>query len=103
MKSEKIRTAQRCGVLTVLFDSGIRTGSDIIKAIALGAQAVLRELFLVVCQGYQRLTPNLHTFSGETLRIRLYSWRPSRCRAGHQAHVGGSGYQSIAIRVQEPG
>ncbi|RXW23804.1 hypothetical protein EST38_g2070 [Candolleomyces aberdarensis] len=42
MKSEKIRTAQRCGVLTVLFDSGIRTGSDIIKAIALGAQAVLR-------------------------------------------------------------
>lgn len=41
MKSEKIRTAQRCGVLTVLFDSGIRTGSDIIKAIALGAQAVL--------------------------------------------------------------
>ena len=45
MKSEKIRTAQRCEVLTVLFDSGIRTGSDIIKAIALGAQAVLRECF----------------------------------------------------------
>ncbi|KAL6890798.1 FMN-dependent dehydrogenase [Trichoderma evansii] len=29
------------GELTVMFDSGIRTGSDIIKAIALGAQAVL--------------------------------------------------------------
>jgi lactate 2-monooxygenase len=27
--------------LTVLFDSGIRTGSDIIKALALGARAVL--------------------------------------------------------------
>ena len=27
--------------LTVLFDSGIRTGSDVLKAIALGAQAVL--------------------------------------------------------------
>src|SRR3954453_22153421 len=27
--------------LTVLFDSGIRTGSDIVKAVALGAQAVL--------------------------------------------------------------
>ncbi|WP_344745325.1 alpha-hydroxy-acid oxidizing protein, partial [Streptosporangium vulgare] len=27
--------------LTVLFDSGIRTGSDIVKALALGARAVL--------------------------------------------------------------
>lgn len=27
--------------MTVLFDSGIRTGSDIVKAIALGAKAVL--------------------------------------------------------------
>lgn len=41
MKSESIRAAQANGVFTVLFDSGIRTGSDIIKAIALGAQAVL--------------------------------------------------------------
>ncbi|KAI3621313.1 fmn dependent [Moniliophthora roreri] len=41
MRSEKIRAAQASGKLTILFDSGIRTGSDIIKAIALGAQAVL--------------------------------------------------------------
>lgn len=27
--------------MTVLFDSGVRTGTDIIKALALGAQAVL--------------------------------------------------------------
>ena len=27
--------------LTVLFDSGIRTGSDVLKAVALGAKAVL--------------------------------------------------------------
>ncbi|THG99093.1 hypothetical protein EW026_g3182 [Hermanssonia centrifuga] len=39
--SPKIKAAQASGKLTVLFDSGIRTGSDIIKAIALGAQAVL--------------------------------------------------------------
>jgi lactate 2-monooxygenase len=38
----KIKEAQQSGKLTVLFDSGIRTGSDIIKAMALGAQAILR-------------------------------------------------------------
>jgi len=41
MKSPKVREAQRTGKLTILFDSGIRTGSDVIKALALGAQAVL--------------------------------------------------------------
>ncbi|KAF9568745.1 oxidoreductase [Agrocybe pediades] len=41
MKSPKIKEAQKSGKLTILFDSGIRTGSDIIKALALGAQAVL--------------------------------------------------------------
>ncbi|KAG7444945.1 FMN-dependent alpha-hydroxy acid dehydrogenase [Guyanagaster necrorhizus] len=37
----RIQAAQVEGKFTVLFDSGIRRGSDIIKAIALGAQAVL--------------------------------------------------------------
>jgi lactate 2-monooxygenase len=41
MKSPVVKGAQAEGKFTVLFDSGIRTGSDIIKAIALGAQAVL--------------------------------------------------------------
>ncbi|KAF7300052.1 Fmn dependent [Mycena kentingensis (nom. inval.)] len=41
MKSPKVREAQASGKLTVLFDSGIRTGPDIFKALALGAQAVL--------------------------------------------------------------
>ena len=45
MKSPKILEAQKSGKLTILFDSGIRTGSDIIKAIALGAQAVLRKCY----------------------------------------------------------
>lgn len=43
MKSPTIKEAQKSGKLTILFDSGIRTGADIIKAIALGAQAVLCE------------------------------------------------------------
>jgi len=41
MKSPKIKAAQQSEKLSILFDSGIRTGSDIIKALALGAQAVL--------------------------------------------------------------
>ncbi|KAH7905926.1 FMN-dependent alpha-hydroxy acid dehydrogenase [Hygrophoropsis aurantiaca] len=40
-KSETILAAQASGKFAVLFDSGIRTGSDIIKALALGAQGVL--------------------------------------------------------------
>ena len=43
--SPKIKEAQASGKLTVLFDSGIRTGSDVIKAIALWAQGVLRKCF----------------------------------------------------------
>ncbi|GJE92619.1 FMN-dependent alpha-hydroxy acid dehydrogenase [Phanerochaete sordida] len=37
----RIRDAQKSGKLTVLFDSGVRTGGDMLKALALGAQAVL--------------------------------------------------------------
>lgn len=47
MKSAKVKEAQASGKLTILFDSGIRTGSDIIKALALGAQAVLCEWLLL--------------------------------------------------------
>lgn len=39
----KIKDAQESGKLTVLFDSGIRNGSDVFKAIALGAQGILCE------------------------------------------------------------
>ncbi|GBE85773.1 Uncharacterized lactate 2-monooxygenase [Sparassis crispa] len=40
-KAPSIREAQRSGKLTVLFDSGIRNGTHVFKALALGAQAVL--------------------------------------------------------------
>jgi glutamate synthase domain-containing protein 2 len=42
MRSQKVLEAQKSGKLTVLLDSGIRTGSDVIKALAMGAQGVLR-------------------------------------------------------------
>ena len=41
MDSPKVRLAQKSGKFTVLFDSGVRTGSDVIKALAIGAQGVL--------------------------------------------------------------
>lgn len=39
--NKEVRDAQESGKFTVLFDSGIRTGSDVLKAIAMGAQGVL--------------------------------------------------------------
>jgi isopentenyl diphosphate isomerase/L-lactate dehydrogenase-like FMN-dependent dehydrogenase len=42
MESPRVKSAVESGKFTVLFDSGIRTGPDIFKAIALGAQGVLR-------------------------------------------------------------
>lgn len=41
MASQKVREAQASGKFTILFDSGIRTGADVLKALALGAQGVL--------------------------------------------------------------
>ena len=43
MKSPKVKAAQASGKFTILFDSGVRSGSDMFRAIALGAQGVLRE------------------------------------------------------------
>ena len=41
-RSPRIKSAQLSGRFTVLTDSGIRTGTDIFRAIAIGAQGVLR-------------------------------------------------------------
>ncbi|KAI0365339.1 FMN-dependent alpha-hydroxy acid dehydrogenase [Pilatotrama ljubarskyi] len=40
-QSPKVKAAQRSGRFTILTDSGIRTGTDIFRAIAIGAQGVL--------------------------------------------------------------
>ena len=42
-KSQRVKEAQRSGRLHVFFDSGVRTGPDMFKALALGAQAILRK------------------------------------------------------------
>lgn len=80
MQSPAIKEAQRSDKLTVLFDSGIRTGSDIIKALALGAQGILRAFpFLAVSKVDQ---PN-------TFRVRALVGRPwvYGLAAGGQAGV----------------
>lgn len=48
MANKEVRDAQERGKFTVLFDSGIRTGSDVLKAIAMGAQGVLCTFFFPV-------------------------------------------------------
>jgi lactate 2-monooxygenase len=74
-RSPKIREAQQGGKLTVLFDSGIRTGSDIMKALALGAQAIL-------CQSpvssFVQFVQNVRLFSGETMGVWSRNQWPGR-------------------------
>ena len=60
MKSSTIKAAQSSGKLTIFFDSGIRTGSDIIKALALGAQAVLRKSFFPFFPPFLDLSEVIH-------------------------------------------
>lgn len=56
MKSSRVREAQASGKFTVLFDSGIRNGSDVMKALALGAQAILRTCWTLISDFSQNLT-----------------------------------------------
>ena len=41
-KSPKVKAAQMNGTFTVLADSGIRTGTDVFRNLAMGAQGILR-------------------------------------------------------------
>lgn len=71
MQSPVIRAAQAEGKFTILLDSGIRTGSDVIKALALGAQGVLC-LFLSMHNASSLLN---YDDSGQTICIRISACR----------------------------
>jgi len=84
MKSTKVKEAQASGRFTVLFDSSIRTGPDIFKALALGAQAVLREsrsyLTRMRCMcGLFRNKVDCFLISGTAIRVRSRSRRSRWC------------------------
>ena len=80
MKSSIIKAAQSSGKLTIFFDSGIRTGSDIIKALAFGAQAVLRKSAppLLEPSEVMSLTNTLNYTSGPAMAVRFDNCRASR-------------------------
>jgi len=56
--SPQVRQAQATGKFTVLFDSGIRGGCDVIKAVAMGAQGVLGMPFFILILFYYFSYPN---------------------------------------------
>ncbi|KAL0953697.1 hypothetical protein HGRIS_004891 [Hohenbuehelia grisea] len=79
MQSTRILEAQKAGKLTVLFDSGVRTGSDIIKAIALGAQGVLLGrpwLYGLMIAGEEGVAQVLkHTLADLDVTLGLSGWK----------------------------
>jgi len=109
MKSRKVREAQAAGKFTVLFDSSIRSGPDIFKALALGAQAVLRKPFSrffrapnclkgVVCFVSSLITV---TTSGTTVRVWSGLRRGRRRQARCEDDPCGPGGYYGPQRVQE--
>jgi len=59
------------GRMTILLDSGIRRGSDVVKAVALGADAVLAgraPLYGLAAAGEAGVTRALHLLGAETVR-----------------------------------
>ncbi|KAJ7880381.1 FMN-dependent dehydrogenase, partial [Mycena olivaceomarginata] len=49
--SSVVRAAQADGAFTVFLDSGVRTGTDVLKAVALSADAVGRAYLWASCVG----------------------------------------------------
>ena len=85
---KRVKEAQEGGKFTVLFDSGIRTGADIIKALALGAQAVLGTFIHPYAPYFSQCfhsCPTFHVCSSNirAARCRGASSRPSRRHRNH--------------------
>lgn len=70
-RSSIVKEAQASKNFTVLFDSGIRTGSDIIKAVALGAQGVMGMYFYVLFRQGEPLITSYRQWGGLTFT----AWR----------------------------
>ena len=51
-QSPKVKAAQLSGAFTVLADSGLRTGTDIFRSIAMGAQGVLCKQFFITLRSF---------------------------------------------------
>lgn len=105
MASQKVKDAQASGKFTILFDSGIRTGSDVLKALALGAQAVLSAYYSLL--NFRQIPLMLtHTVcmchSRTPVHVRPGPQRRSGCRSGHQAaafgYVGYNGPHGVQER-----
>lgn len=71
--------AQQSGKFTVLFDSGIRSGSDIIKAVALGANAVLRAYLVGISRMCSHGTELNFVGSGTAIHVRSVPWWSGGC------------------------
>ena len=81
-QSVKVREAQNIGKFTVLFDSGIRTGSDVLKALALGAQAVFSVSRTFLDPASHR---RCYNSSWSAVHVRPRHCRRSRCRTDSDA------------------
>ena len=73
--SSIVLRAQKEGTFTVLFDSGIRQGSNVVKAIAMGAQGVLG-MFITLIRGC-----NI-SINDDCSRTTIHVWACGRRGAG---------------------